>query len=101
VRRQAGGDPAGISDFGDATFHDSDRTGAAQWQACRRATTPGFSHACRCASPELGRTEFVVVSLVEGADGLLAYPGKGPARSRRLRRPTVSQDRRTGRPDAG
>ena len=27
---------------------------------------------------ELGRTEFVMVSLVEGADGLIAYPsGKG------------------------
>ncbi len=36
------------------------------------ATTP-----VRIAS-ELGRTEFVMVSLVEGADGLLAYPtGKG------------------------
>jgi molybdopterin molybdotransferase/putative molybdopterin biosynthesis protein len=50
----------------------------------RRGGPPPRSHAkvsarvpVRIAS-ELGRTEFVMVSLVEGADGLIAYPsGKG------------------------
>lgn len=40
---------------------------------------------------ELGRTEFVMVSLVDGKDGLIAYPPeRAPARSPPSRRPTDS-----------
>ena len=52
---------------------------------------------------ELGRTEFVMVSLVEGDDGLIAYPsGKGSgAITSFAQADGFSEDRCAGRPDAG
>ena len=61
------------------TFHDMIVPVLRRMAGCRRAPTPrcNANVPVRIAS-ELGRTEFVMVSLVEGKDGLIAYPsGKG------------------------
>jgi putative molybdopterin biosynthesis protein len=75
MRRQAHRHPAGISDLGDVHLSRHDRAGAAA--DGRPATAFGCQGLAKVpvrVASELGRTEFVMVSLVEGADGLIAYP---------------------------
>ena len=105
LRRQAGGDPAGISDLGDVHLSRHDRAGAAAHGGPAAALRcQGQRTACRCGSPpNSAAPNSSWCRWSKATDGLIAYPDRQGLRRHHLVRAgrRLSEDRCAGRPDAG
>ena len=92
LRRQAGGDPAGISDLGDVHLPRHDRAGAAA-HGGTAAALRRQGHGERAGADRLRarphRIRHGVAGRGQRRPDRLSRPARAPARSRRLRRPTA------------